>query len=78
MSKQYIGDSVYVDFDGFGLMLTTENGLGPNNAIYMEPEVWTALTKYVENLKALSNAEGNQEGGSKSHAEGGNQEGGSK
>jgi len=52
MNKEYIGDSVYVDFDGNGLTLTTENGLGPSNTIYIEPEVWTALEKYVESLKA--------------------------
>lgn len=50
--KQYLGDSVYVDFDGFGLVLTTENGYGPSNRIVLEPEVFEALAKYVERLKA--------------------------
>jgi len=51
MTKQYIGDSVYVDFDGNALILTTDNGLGPSNTIYIDAEVWSALTKYVEDLK---------------------------
>lgn len=50
--KQYLGDSVYIDFDGFGLTLTTENGFGPSNTIYLEPEVWVAMKEYVDRLKA--------------------------
>jgi hypothetical protein len=37
--KVYLGDSVYAQFDGFGIILTTENGLGPTNTIVLEPEV---------------------------------------
>jgi hypothetical protein len=53
-NKIYIGDSVYVDFDGYNLILTTENGLAndPSNTIILEPHVWRNLTEYVErNLK---------------------------
>lgn len=50
--KQYLGDSVYADFDGRGITLTTENGYGPSNTIYLEPEVLAALNKYVEWIKA--------------------------
>ena len=46
-----MGDSVYVRFDGNGLKLTTENGYGPTNTIYIEPEVWRALTEYVEHIR---------------------------
>lgn len=46
--KTYLGDSVYVDFDGYHLVLTTENGGGASNTIYLEPTVYTALTRYVE------------------------------
>lgn len=48
-TKEYIGDSVYVDFDG-GLVLTTENGYGPSNRIVLEPAVYEALVKYVERV----------------------------
>lgn len=50
--KQYLGDSVYADFDGFAVILTTENGLGPSNTIILDPEVYEALQKYVEYAKA--------------------------
>jgi len=53
MAKNYIGDSVYADFDQHGqLVLTTENGYGPSNTIYLEPEVYHALLEYVERQEA--------------------------
>lgn len=48
--KQYIGDSVYAELKDGRLVLTTENGYGPNNTIILESEVWVALKKFVEGL----------------------------
>ena len=55
--KQYLGDSVYVEFDGYGLVLTTENGYldDPRNRIVLEPEVYEALTKLCERIKENKN-----------------------
>jgi hypothetical protein len=58
--KVYLGDSVYVEsvyveVDRNGsYVLTTENGLpdDPSNRIYLEPEVYERLVKYVEIVKA--------------------------
>jgi len=51
MNKQYLGDSVYVDFDGYCVMLTTENSEdGPSNTIYLEPQVLDALKRYLEKV----------------------------
>lgn len=50
MEKRYLGDSVYVADDGFGLVLTTENGYGPNNTIILEPEVMESLKTYWKEL----------------------------
>ena len=44
--KVYLGDSVYVEVDRGMLKLTTENGFGPSNTIYLEPEVLAALLEY--------------------------------
>jgi hypothetical protein len=51
--KVYLGDSVYVQDDGYGLILTTENGeIGdPSNRIYFEPDVIHAFKNYVKNLE---------------------------
>ena len=51
--KRYIGDSVYVEFDGnYSLILTTENGLptDPYNTIVLEDTVWEELQEYVKSL----------------------------
>ena len=49
----YLGDSVYVAFDGNGLVLTTEDGMedGPTNTIYLESEVYRALMSFVARLR---------------------------
>jgi hypothetical protein len=52
VTKVYLGDSVYADFNGYGVVLTTENGYGPSNTIVLEPEVIEALSRYVELFSA--------------------------
>ena len=49
-TKAYLGDAVYVDFDGFALWLTTEDGIRETNRICLEPELYRALTEYVARL----------------------------
>lgn len=49
--KAYLGDGAYVDFDGYSLILTAENGVSATDRIVLEPEVWAALVRYVEGLK---------------------------
>jgi hypothetical protein len=48
--KTYLGDSVYVEYDGYVIILTTENGLpiDPSNLIVMEPEVVASFLKFLE------------------------------
>ena len=50
--KTYLGDSVYVDFSGYGITLTTENGYGPTNTIFLEPEGIVSLEEFLKVLKA--------------------------
>jgi len=59
MAKAYLGDGVYVEFDGYGLVLTTEDGVTANR-IVLESEVYQALVDYVERLK--ERAHGQEEG----------------
>jgi hypothetical protein len=51
-AKAYLGDSVYVEFDGHHLILTTENGYAsdPSNKILLEPAVAVSLVAYIEAL----------------------------
>ncbi len=47
IEKEYIGDGVYVDYTGFEVVLTTEEGPVMTNCIYLEPHVWRALVRYM-------------------------------
>lgn len=46
-TKTYIGDAVYVEFDGRVLILTTEDGLSISNEIVLEYEVYCALVAFA-------------------------------
>lgn len=45
--KTYVGDGVYAEFDGFGIVLTTEDGVSVSNMIYLEPDVLRAINRYA-------------------------------
>ncbi len=51
--KIYIGDSVYAEYEGFGIVLTTENGYhdDPRNRIVLEPDVYENLIQFIEGVK---------------------------
>lgn len=51
--NEYLGDSVYVGFDGYHIQLMTWNGYpdDPRNKIALEPSVYEALIRWTENLK---------------------------
>ena len=49
--KVYLGDSVYAVFDGYHVVLTTENGYGPSNTIALEPPVIDALNRYAKSIQ---------------------------
>lgn len=46
----YLGDGCYVAHDGYALVLATTDGVTVTNRVVLEPEVYSALTKYVEQL----------------------------
>jgi len=47
VEKEYLGDSVYIEVEDGSFKLTTENGVGATNTIFLEPEVYTALVRYA-------------------------------
>lgn len=54
--KEYLGDSVYCDFDGCAFVLTTENGMGASNTIFLEPQVLNALNGYAKRVEEFATA----------------------
>jgi hypothetical protein len=55
MDKEYMGDSVYAAFDGYHIILTTENGYpdDPSNRIAIEPQVLEAINRYATRIAQL-------------------------
>ena len=45
--RAYLGDSVYAAIENGMLKLTTDNGAGASNTIYLEAETYDALIAYV-------------------------------
>lgn len=51
MDETYLGDGLYVSFDGFQLTLRAPRHDG-DHCVYLEPATYEALTNYVRGLKA--------------------------
>lgn len=56
-NKEYIGDSVYAEINPDYLILTTENGFGPSNTIYLEPAVLSNLLFFLESRRKHDRAD---------------------
>ena len=52
MEKTYLGDAVYADFDGYHIVLTTEDGIRVTNIVCLEPQVLDALDRFRAALAA--------------------------
>ncbi len=48
--KEYLGDGVYMDFDGFHIVLTTEDGISVQNTVYLEPEFPERIAQYRDRV----------------------------
>lgn len=60
---EYLGDSVYAGFDGFGVWLAQCNG-GPLFAhTYMEPKVIEALNRFIQYKREQHGNNSNTTGG---------------
>ena len=55
--KRYLGDGVYVEFDGYQLKLTTHDGISDTNTVYLDDVVYWGLTRYVADLNEENKAE---------------------
>lgn len=49
--KEYLGDGAYVEFDGFGVILTTSDGVRTTNEIFLEPEVLGNFEEWMQRLR---------------------------
>lgn len=50
-NKKYLGDGVYSVYDGYHIVLTTENGTPtPTNTIFLDPSVVTNLIAHINSV----------------------------
>ena len=45
--REYLGDGLYADFDGYQILLAANNGIRDTNIVYLEPEVLKKFFAYV-------------------------------
>ena len=57
MAKEYIGDGVYIDTNGFHIVLTTEDGLSVTNRIFLEPQYISGILNYCERMGVIVKSE---------------------
>jgi len=58
MKFEYLGDGVYVAFDGFGFWLHANDHKNPTDRIYLEPEVLNALNNFVKRIEGQDDTTG--------------------
>jgi len=51
MEKRYLGDAVYVEFDGYHIVLTTSNGIQDTNRICLDNTVTIAFEQWIKEFK---------------------------
>jgi len=51
MEKRYIGDAVFVEFDGYYIVLTTSNGIRDTNKICLDNSVMISFEQWVKEFK---------------------------
>ncbi len=55
-TKEYLGDGVYADFDGYHIVLSAERD-GFMNTIFIEPEVMASLLNYAKLIESRQRLE---------------------
>ena len=49
--ESYLGDGVYIRWDGMCFIIYTSNGIETTNEIVLEIDTWLALTRFVKSLE---------------------------
>ena len=51
LEKEYIGDGIYIKDMGYGVVLTTENGISIQNTIHIEPMEFKTIEFYIKRIR---------------------------
>jgi hypothetical protein len=49
--SEYLGDGLYVEFDGFQFRLYASDGIHVTNEVYLEPSVLAAVIRFINRTK---------------------------
>jgi len=49
---EYLGDGLYVSFDGYQICLMANSHIQPTDMVYLDPSVYSNLQKYVSRVAA--------------------------
>ena len=55
-SKEYLGDGVYVEYDGHHLVLSTHDGISTTNTVCLDGCVLKAFDRYRTTLASFAKA----------------------
>ena len=48
--RDYIGDGVYVEYDGFGIIANANDCDNPTDSVYFEPSVVEAFIRFAKRM----------------------------
>jgi hypothetical protein len=53
--EEYLGDGVYVDYDGYQIVLTANDRASgcPTDEVYLDPDVLNAFLRYINRLREM-------------------------
>lgn len=51
--REYLGDGLYADFDGYQIMLVASNGIQDTDVVYLDPDVLKKFYRYAEMIEQL-------------------------
>ena len=54
LDKAYLGDGAYVEYDGYSIWLTTEDGYTETNKVCLEPSVLKYFLEYIERVRNMN------------------------
>jgi len=61
IAKTYLGDGAYVEYTGYNIIISIENGLETGlettNRVYLGPSEWARLVAFVDRVQASERSE---------------------
>lgn len=51
IKKQYLGDGLYAEFNGYQIILKANNEISPSDVVYMDDSVVESFLHFIESIK---------------------------